>query len=161
MLIKIHKLITQLFHSIKFVIFSAVLLMLKMASAHAVISASDKPESVVTKTPAVTGENIMGMVLSLVLVLVIILFLAWAAKRFGGVGFKGNSAMKVLAGISMGARERIVLIQVGEQQLLLGVAPGRIQTLHVLDEPVDMDSCNEPVASVFADRLKTILNKSK
>ncbi len=34
------------------------------------------------------------------------------------------------------SEERVVLVQVGKQQLLIGVAPGRVSTLHVLDEPV-------------------------
>jgi len=124
---------------------------------------ASKAEAVTTsaKAPAVSGENIMGMVFSLILILAIILILAWAAKRFGGMAFKGNAALKVLAGMSMGARERIVLVQVGEKQILLGVAPGRIQTLHVLDEPIVTDAGSEPVASIFADRLKSVLNKSK
>jgi len=138
-------------------------MMLILSSTSVLASKTETAATIATptKAPAVSGENITSMVFSLILILVIILILAWAAKRFGGMAFKGNAALKVLAGMSMGARERIVLVQVGEKQILLGVAPGRIQTLHVLDEPVVTDADNEPVASIFADRLKSVLSKSK
>jgi flagellar protein FliO/FliZ len=58
----------------------------------------------------------------------------------------------------MGARERVVLIQAGETQLLLGVAPGRVQTLHVLDQPLQMSSSS---GSGFAEQLSQMLKKGK
>jgi flagellar biogenesis protein FliO len=45
-------------------------------------------------------------------------------------------SIEIVADISLGQKERAVLVQVGEQQILLGVAPGRVNTLHVLAEPV-------------------------
>ncbi len=57
----------------------------------------------------------------------------------------------------MGPRERVVLVQVGKQQLLLGVAPGRIQTLHVLDEPVT--DATSPTPSAFVEKLTAALKK--
>jgi len=115
---------------------------------------SDKPS-------LVSGDSLFGMMFSLVFILVVIFMIAWAARRFGGSAFKGNSALKIMAGISMGAREKVVLVQVGDQQLLLGVAPGRVQTLHVLDKPIDFNSTNSQGNSAFADRLKSVLNKSR
>jgi len=112
------------------------------------------------KTSVVGGESVLSMVLSLVLILVIIFLLAWGARRFGGMSFKGNTALKVVTGISMGSRERIVLVQVGEQQLLLGVSPGRVQTLHVLDKPIDTGSKDNQGSGLFSDRLKAVLNKT-
>ena len=49
---------------------------------------------------------------------------------------KKNGALQVVTEIAVGQKERVVLVQVGKQQLLIGVAPGRVSTLHVLDEPV-------------------------
>jgi flagellar protein FliO/FliZ len=58
----------------------------------------------------------------------------------------------------VGQRERVVLIQVGSQQLLLGVAPGRVQTLHVLEEPISVGTASSPGES-FAERLGSALKK--
>lgn len=70
------------------------------------------------------------------LVVVMIVALAWALRRLGGLGTGGTGPLQVLGGLSVGPRERVVLLRAGEQQLLLGVAPGRVQTLHIFNEPL-------------------------
>lgn len=161
MLLKSYKLLSKVFNSIKNIGLALALFFSSVTYASAETSDASSSVSATAKATAVSGENILSMVLSLILILAIILLLAWGARRFGGMAFKGSHALKILTGISMGARERIVLVQVGEQQLLLGISPGRIQTLHVLDKPISLDAGGEPVASAFANRLKSILNKSK
>ena len=54
-------------------------------------------------------------------------------------GRPGAGAINIIADVALGQKERAVLIQVGAQQLLIGVAPGQVNTLHVLAEPVRMD----------------------
>jgi flagellar protein FliO/FliZ len=44
--------------------------------------------------------------------------------------------MKVLGGLSVGQRERLVLVQVGDKQILVGVAPGSVQHVMAFDEPL-------------------------
>jgi len=44
--------------------------------------------------------------------------------------------MKVVASLSVGAKERVVVVEVNGQQLLLGVTAGGINTLHTLPEPL-------------------------
>jgi flagellar protein FliO/FliZ len=46
----------------------------------------------------------------------------------------------VLAELPLGQKERAVLVRCGATQLLLGVAPGRVSTLHVLAEPIETES---------------------
>jgi len=45
-----------------------------------------------------------------------------------------HSAIKIHTMVSVGARERVVLLEVGQQWLLVGVAPGRVNTLLTLTE---------------------------
>ncbi len=78
----------------------------------------------------------MNVVLSLVLVVAVIFILAWMMRRLGAGTLRSNAFLKIVGSVSMGARERVVLVQIGEQQLVLGVAPGRVQTLHVLEKPI-------------------------
>ena len=70
-----------------------------------------------------------------VLVVVILLLIAVLVmlKRFNGKYFSAVTC--VLSSVSVGQRERAVLVQVGEQQMLLGVGPGNVRTLHVFDKP--------------------------
>lgn len=51
---------------------------------------------------------------------------------------KAHERFQVLASLPVGQRERIVLMQAGDRQIVVGVAPGRVNTLHVLDEPLDI-----------------------
>ena len=60
----------------------------------------------------------------------------WLVKRAGGLQINQGNGLKVIAAISVGPRERVVLIELAGEQLLLGVAPGRVNLLHRFDEPV-------------------------
>ncbi len=87
---------------------------------------------------AVPGDGLLRLALGLLAVLAAIGASAWLFRRLGRWPAAAG-ALRVLGGLSLGARERVVLVQVGETQLLLGVAPGRVQTLHVLARPVALD----------------------
>ena len=77
--------------------------------------------------------NILQIMTYLILVIVIIIGSAWLFRRYGRVNSAANGDLKVIAGLSVGQRERIVLVAAGNVHLLLGVAPGQVQTLHVMD----------------------------
>jgi flagellar protein FliO/FliZ len=101
--------------------------------------------------------NLLQLSFGLLVVLAAIVGSAWLLRRYGRLQSGAEGALRIIGGLSMGPRERVVLLQVGTQQLLLGVAPGRIQTLHVLDEPV-MDA-KSPTPSAFVEKLTAALNK--
>ncbi|MDY6949234.1 MAG: flagellar biosynthetic protein FliO [Pseudomonadota bacterium] len=91
----------------------------------------------VSQAPTAVGAGSLTQVtLSLLLVLGVVFGAAWLTRRLRGLGRFGNGALQVVTEVAVGTKERVVLVQVGKQQLLLGVAPGRVNTLHVLDEPV-------------------------
>ena len=77
--------------------------------------------------------------LGLVLVIGAIALCAWLVRRVFRMAPGVSRHLKVVAGLPMGTRERIVLLQVGDTQLLVGVSPGRIQTLHVLQTPLSLN----------------------
>jgi flagellar protein FliO/FliZ len=68
----------------------------------------------------------------LLLVVALVFAAAWGVRRFGRLPTAGSSALQLLGGIAVGQRERVVLIKAGNERLLLGVAPGRVQMLHTL-----------------------------
>lgn len=86
--------------------------------------------------PLSTGSTVGQTVLGLGVVIFAILLLAWTAKRLNVGGMGRNKVMQVIAALPVGAKEKIVLVTVGDQQILLGVAPGRVATLQVFDTPV-------------------------
>lgn len=111
-------------------------------------------------TDAMSAGYMAQLVMGLLIVLLCIVALAWVAKRFNRLQSTPDGSLRVLGGMSMGARERIVLVQVGTRQLLLGVAPGRINTLHVLDEPLDTvsDAPGSMQTKGFAEKLSAAIS---
>ena len=84
------------------------------------------------------GGGLIQVTFGLFVVLMIIAAAAWFTRRFGSFQATAGGALRIIGGLHLGAKERLVVIQVGEEQLLLGVAPGRISKLHVLEKPLNM-----------------------
>ena len=105
-------------------------------------------------------DAMIKVTMALALVVGAIFASAWFFKRIGYNKTGGMAPMRVLGGVSMGARERIVLVEVGDVQLVVGVAPGRIQTLHVMDEPVKAGDAKAATPD-FASRLSAMLNQRR
>jgi flagellar biosynthetic protein FliO len=87
----------------------------------------------------VNPANIIQMLFALCLVLGLIVALAWLVKRFGLIQAPSSLSMRVLSSLSLSGKERVVLVEVGEQQFLIGVSPGRVSRLHTFDEAVVSD----------------------
>lgn len=105
-------------------------------------------------------DRILQVTIGLAFVLAVIFAVSWLAKRYGRFPSLPTSKFKILASISVGQRERVLLFQVGEQQLLLGVTAQSVQVLHKLDESiqsVDEPKKREPILS-FSRRLQDELN---
>lgn len=116
------------------------------------------------RSPGVDATALVRVVIGVVVVLLVVVALGWAMRRFGSYGAASSGQLRVLGGVSVGTRERVVLLQVGEQQLLVGVAPGRVQTLHILDKPLEGasgDAARHGVpgqqGSPFAQRLRQVM----
>jgi flagellar protein FliO/FliZ len=92
-------------------------------------------------TPAAHPSAIGGLgevAFALILVLAAIFVTAWLLRRMRIVGNRVGGAIDVLANVQLGQKERAVLLKVGSTQILLGVAPGQVSTLHVLTEPLEI-----------------------
>ncbi|KAA0876620.1 flagellar biosynthetic protein FliO [Nitrincola tapanii] len=97
----------------------------------------------------------LQLALGLLLVLGVIFFLAWLLKRMSFLPGQ-HPQLRILAAIPLSHRERAVLIQVGDEQLLLGVAPGQVNLLKSFDQPIlttDIASTSD-----FSKRLQRLLN---
>lgn len=87
--------------------------------------------------PGLDAMAVARVVIGLLVVLLVILALGWTLRRMGAVTGSAAGQLRVLGGVSLGNRERAVLVQVGEEQLLIGVSPGRVCTLHKLPKPLE------------------------
>ncbi len=85
---------------------------------------------------AASAPGMMSAFLALLLVLGLIVGLAWLLRRMPGSGFRPAEGLRVVASLQLGAKERMVVVEVGGQQLLLGVSTGGVSLLHTLPEPL-------------------------
>ena len=107
----------------------------------------------------VMGDGfLMQSVTGLLIVLASVIGLAWMMRRLGRLQSSAGGALKMIDGMALSTRERIVLVQVGDTQILLGVAPGRVEAVHVLDRPVVVKG-GEEMTRNFSARLKEMLAK--
>lgn len=110
-------------------------------------------------TPIEAG-SLLRMVIGLAIVLIAIFAIAWSLRRWGRLRSSACGELQIIGGLAMGPRERLVLVRVGDEQLLLGVAPGRIQTLHRLERPISVQG-KPDTAENFSDRLRAALGQGQ
>lgn len=110
------------------------------------------------------GSDIAGqlgqLLLGLLLVIGLIFLLAWLLRRVQQLNPKGGQVIKLLSSQALGPRDRLVLVQVGNEQILLGLSAGRITPLHVLKEPVHLAD-TEQATPEFAQRLMELMGKDQ
>lgn len=112
----------------------------------------------VAPSPLSSG-GFFQVLFALLVVVAAIIAMAWLLKRFGPNQFGAGGAMKVLGGVAVGPRERLVLVEVGETWLIVGVAQGQVNAIHTMARPTDFtpQSPSMPNSSPFAERLKQML----
>lgn len=108
--------------------------------------------------PGIPAGTYVQAMLALLLIVGLLFGTAWLARKLsGGKGF-GQGGMKIVGGVALGPRERIVLVEVGETWLVIGIVPGQIRTLHQLPKgsSVDIEAATGSVEAPFAQWLKSI-----
>ena len=89
-------------------------------------------------TPPVSMASIFQVIVALLVILFIIITISWLYKRVGYKYSISGESIKVLSAISLGGKENAVLLQVGNEQVVLGVSPGNVRKVHTLAEPVEI-----------------------
>ncbi|WP_110656024.1 flagellar biosynthetic protein FliO [Salinicola halimionae] len=93
--------------------------------------------------------------ISLLVVIAIILACAWLLKRIGPNRRAGTQHLRVVASTPVGQRERVVIVEVADRWLVLGVGGGQVTKLDTLDPPAapTAGATTPPVAGSFASRF--------
>jgi len=107
--------------------------------------------------PTVDGADILGLGGSLVIVIGAVLLVGWLYSRSQSMRGAGGNVIRILAAQPLGSKERIVLVDVGGTQLVVGMTSSQVQTLHVFDEPILDDHAQPAVASAFSRKLGKLL----
>jgi flagellar protein FliO/FliZ len=82
--------------------------------------------------PALGIGAIAQTVAGLAFVIVLVFACGWLARRFGLQPSRKAGLVRVVGGVSLGQKERIAIIEVGQTWLVVGAAPGSVRTLHVM-----------------------------
>jgi len=116
--------------------------------------------SVFAATDAATPTtDIISMVMSLGVVVVLILVLAFFVKKLNP-NLTNNDEFKVIRSLPLGSRERLMVVEIDDAQHLLGVTPHSINYLHKLETPLKEKELPE-LAKRFGKMLNPQLNQNK
>lgn len=93
---------------------------------------------------------------SLLFVIVFILFLAWLLKRMQVPTMTNQQGLSIVRQIAVGTKERIAIVQAGEEQFLVGITAHSIQLISKLDKPLTQEMLEK---SAFSSQLSQLLKK--
>jgi len=109
-----------------------------------------------TSTPGIGGGDVLGVGISMFIVVAVIIVLGWLYSRSRIVGGGASGVINVIASRALGPKERLLVVEVADQQLLVGMTATAVQTLHVFEKPVCV--AEESDKSIgFAGRLHKAL----
>lgn len=101
-------------------------------------------------------SNLLQVLLALGFTVALIVLLAWGSRRFKLLAPPTQPVFSIRGTLMLGARERLYLIEVGGEQLVVGAGPAGLRNLHVLREPIPQDA-TVPVASGAMGGFATVL----
>ncbi|MEM9603864.1 MAG: flagellar biosynthetic protein FliO [Pseudomonadota bacterium] len=115
-------------------------------------SAAAAESTAVRTTDPLSAEQLWRTGGSLVLLIVLIVAAIWFLRRAGAGPRGAGRQIAFVDALALGQRERLVLVQVGGEQILLGVSPGRVERVHVLENPVVFDPVEDTHFSTVLKR---------
>ncbi|MGY3570363.1 flagellar biosynthetic protein FliO [Vibrio sp. SCSIO 43135] len=114
------------------------------------------PSSALAANPA-SQLDLATTLGSLLFVIAFILFLAWLLKRMRVPTLMNQKGLSVVRQLPVGTKERIMIVQAGEEQFLVGVTAQSIQLISKLDNPISQEDA-ETVP--FSNQLAQLLKKN-
>jgi len=108
--------------------------------------------------PGIGGGDVLGVGISMFIVVAVIIVLGWLYSRSRIVGGGATGVINVIASRALGPKERLLVVEVADQQLLVGMTASAVQTLHVFEKPVCVVEKTGKAAG-FAGRLQKALQE--
>ena len=115
--------------------------------------------------------SLLQTIFALCLVLGLLALLAWALKRYGPKAAGGSAHIRMVGGLNLGGRERIIVVEVGDQWIVVGASPGRVNALATMPRQGEGQSAiavdgagaqlhpHQKSASSFSDWLRQTIDK--
>ena len=115
------------------------------------------------EAPGVSGTAMLPLLLSLLLLVGILFAGAYFLRKLNfGKNFGNTGPLRVVGGLMISPRERVLLVEVGETWIVVGVVPGQIKTLHTLPKgEIPNESAGEKPFSQWLKQITERKNESK
>jgi flagellar protein FliO/FliZ len=118
----------------------------------------ESTNAAVSVAPVIDATSIAEFGMSLIVVIAVILLVGWFYSRLKVGAGRGGDQINVVANRPLGPKERLLVIEVAGQQLLVGMTASQLQTLHVFDSPaITVEKPNQEPG--FGARLRTALQE--
>jgi flagellar protein FliO/FliZ len=125
----------------------------------------NQPAAVQPMAGAAAG-SLLQTIFALCVVLGLLALFAWAMKRYGPKAAGGSAHIRMVGGLNLGGRERIIVVEVGDQWIVVGASPGRVNALATMPKQGDAAvpataelHPHQKSASSFSDWLKQTIDK--
>jgi flagellar protein FliO/FliZ len=139
---------------------------LNNANSTAEISGRPAPAQSAATAAVASAGSLTQIAMVLLLVVGLIAGIAWLLKKLGVARAVGGTTIRVVSGINLSNRERILVVEIADQWIVVGVSPGRINTLATLPrqdaQPSNQGSSSgfeAPAGKNFAQWLKQTMDK--
>lgn len=117
----------------------------------------ESPAASIPATP-IGGADFLSLGLSMMVVVAVVIGLGWLYSRTRMSGQGARDVINIVASRPLGAKERLLLIEIAGQQLLVGMTAAQVQTLHIFEQPVVTPAKDKEVSG-FAGRLRKALRE--
>ncbi|SMC26168.1 flagellar protein FliO/FliZ [Andreprevotia lacus DSM 23236] len=142
------------------------------ASGASVASAAASAASMVSAVPHVAAASVpltsyappslagqfTQVVFALLLVLALVVAAAWLMRRFSMLPMAAGTRLRVVSGVMVGPKERVVIVEVDDTWLVLGVTAQAVNKLHERPRPEQAAASPAPLPP-FADWLSKALQR--
>lgn len=106
------------------------------------------------------GGSVLQVLLSLVVVVLLLIGSLYLLKRLSAPRGANAGLLRVIAGTAIGTRERVVVVEIADTWLVLGVAPGSVTPLHQLPrQTLTAASTTAVTGKDFAGWLKQVMDR--
>ena len=109
-------------------------------------------------------SSLVQMLLALAVVVVLIIGLSFAVRKFNMFTAGSSRHIRIVGGLALSNKDRLLLVQVGDEQLLISASPGRVQKVHEMQTPVAIETAGEGKAATgqsFASLLQAVTQRGR
>lgn len=131
-----------------------------MLATFAILPLPTLADTTTPGTPGVSSATMLQTGIGLLLVFGLLFLAAYLLRKFGsGHAFGRTGPMRIVGGLMISTRERIVLLEVGDVWLVVGIGPGQIRTLHTMAK--GETPLSSPDSKPFGQWLKQMIETKK